>query len=311
MIKSFEKEYGIVPMNFFASLASISGSQLKVIMYIAKHTIKNGNISPVKLTIDEIQKGKYENGERIDSGTGLSTGIISKSLKNAIKDGFLVCYVDNKDKLRQKKYYTLRQNTSIEGTTYKYDETGRITEFSDWQNMTSTDFSGVENVDTDSYVNSIIENGNSNIKKDDESLNGETSPFSKSEDNMIISDMNDMIDINIKSKSINHINDMTYTKNENQPKYVDKDMLKQKYNLTDDEMNLCIARMKGKDIKYPAKFLERVIQNYLKDKSILKDAASSNTAPRNYFNSYPQRKYDVDELERKLLEVSRRRTRPF
>ncbi|WP_432422591.1 hypothetical protein [Thermoanaerobacterium thermosaccharolyticum] len=222
-----------------------------------------------------------------------------------------MCYVDNEDKLRQKKYYTLRQNTSIEGTTYKYDETGRITEFDEWQKMTSTDFSGVENVDTDSYVNSIIENGNSNIKKDDESLNGETSPFSKSEDNMIISDMNDMIDINIKSKSINHINDMTYTKNENQPKYVDKDMLKQKYNLTDDEMKICMSRMKGKDIKYPAKFLEKVIQNYLKDKSLLKDAAVSYAAPRNYFNSYPQRKYDVDQLEKKLLEVSRRRTKPF
>ncbi|MCP2238866.1 hypothetical protein [Thermoanaerobacterium thermosaccharolyticum] len=310
MINGFKEEYGIVPKNFFESLSSISGSQLKIIMYIAKHTIKNGKCIPVKLTIDEIQKGKYEKGKRIDSGTGLSTGIISKSLKNAIKDGFLVCFVDNEDKLRQKKYYTLRQNTSIEGTTYKYDETGRITEFDEWQKMTSTDFSGVENVDTDSYVNSIIENGNSNIKKDDESLNGETSPFSKSEDNMIISDMNDMIDINIKSKSINHINDMTYTKNENQPKYVDKDMLKQKYNLTDDEMKICMSRMKGKDIKYPAKFLEKVIQNYLKDKSLLKDAAVSYAAPRNYFNSYPQRKYDVDQLEKKLLEVSRRRTKP-
>ncbi|WP_223814669.1 hypothetical protein [Thermoanaerobacterium thermosaccharolyticum] len=89
MINGFEKEYGIVPMNFFESLASISGSQLKVIMYIAKHTIKNGQCKPVKLTIEEIQKGKFENGKRIDSGTGLSTGIISKSLKNAIKDGFL------------------------------------------------------------------------------------------------------------------------------------------------------------------------------------------------------------------------------
>ncbi|MBE0069763.1 hypothetical protein [Thermoanaerobacterium thermosaccharolyticum] len=310
MINGFKEEYGIVPKNFFESLSSISGSQLKIIMYIAKHTIKNGKCIPVKLTIDEIQKGKYEKGKRIDSGTGLSTGIISKSLKNAIKDGFLVCFVDNEDKLRQKKYYTLRQNTSIEGITYKYDEYGRITEFDEWQKMTSTDFSGVENVDTDSYVNSIIENGNSNIKKDDESLNGETSPFSKSEDNMIISDMNDMIDINIKSKSINHINDMTYTKNENQPKYVDKDMLKQKYNLTDDEMKICMSRMKGKDIKYPAKFLEKVIQNYLKDKSLLKDAAVSYAAPRNYFNSYPQRKYDVDQLEKKLLEVSRRRTKP-
>lgn len=299
-----------LPVSFFESLSSISGSHLKVIMYIAKHTIKNGKYIPVKLTIDEIQKGKYENGKRIDSGTGLSAGIISKSLKNAIKDGFLVCYVDNEDKLRQKKYYTLRQNTSIEGITYKYGENGRITEFCDWQNMTSTDFSGVSNVDTDSYVNSIIENGNSNIKKDDEGLNGEAGPFSKSVDNMIISDMNDMIDINSESMSINHINDMTYTKNENQPKYVDKDMLKQKYNLTDDEMKICMSRMKGKDIKYPAKFLEKVIQNYLKDKSLLKDAAVSYAAPRNYFNSYPQRKYDVDELERKLLEVSRRKTRP-
>lgn len=310
MINSFEKEYGIVPMNFFTSLASISGSQLKVIMYIAKHTIKNGNISPVKLTIDEIQKGKYENGKRVDTGTGLSSGIISKSLKNAIKDGFLVCFVDNEDKLRQKKYYTLRQNTSLEGITYKYDEYGRITEFSDWQNMTYSNFNDVSYIDKNDYANKKTESCVSDSEKGKEAKSVENIPFSKSEDNMIISDMNDMIDINIKSKSINHINDMTYTKNENQPKYVDKDMLKQKYNLTDDEMKICMSRMKGKDIKYPAKFLEKVIQNYLKDKSLLKDAAVSYAAPRNYFNSYPQRKYDIDELEKKLLEVSRRKSTP-
>lgn len=310
MINGFEKEYGIIPMNFFESLSSIPGSQLKVIMYIAKHTIKNGRIEPVKLTIDEIQKGKYENGKRIDSGTGLSSGIISKSLKNAIKDGFLVCFVDNEDKLRQKKYYMIRQNTSIDGVTYKYDEYGRITEFCDWQKMTCSDFNDVPYIDKNEYTDKKTESRISDIENVKEIQSIENIPFSKSEDNMIISDMNDMIDINIKSKSINHINDMMHLKSENTPKYIDKDMLKDKYHLTDDEMNLCIARMKGKDIKYPAKFLEKVIQNYLKDKSILKDAASSNTAPRNYFNSYPQRKYDVDELERKLLEVSRRRTKP-
>ncbi|MDI3311896.1 MAG: hypothetical protein QJR05_10790 [Thermoanaerobacterium sp.] len=299
-----------LPVSFFESLASIPGSQLKVIMYIAKHTIKNGRIEPVKLTIDEIQKGKYESGKRIDDGTGLSTGIISKSLKNAIKDGFLVCYVDNDDKLRQKKYYTLRQNTSIEGITYKYDEYGRITEFCDWQNMTYDDFNDIPYIDKNEYADKKTENRVSDSERRDEAKNIENIPFSKSEDNMIISDMNDMIDINCNSISINHINDMMHQKSENTPKYIDKNMLKDKYHLTEDEMSLCIARMKGKDIKYPAKFLERVIQNYLKDKSILKDAASSNTAPRNYFNSYPQRKYDVDELERKLLEVSRRRTRP-
>lgn len=309
MINDFKEEYGIVPKNFFESLSSISGSQLKIIMYVAKHTIKNGKCTPVKLTIDEIQKGKYENGKRIDSGTGLSTGIISKSLKNAIKDGFLVCYVDNEDKLRQKKYYTLRQNTSIEGITYKYGENGRITEFCDWQNMTIGDFTHMPYIDKSEYADKETENRISDSEKVDDVKNIESIPFSKSENNMIISDMNDMIDINSDSISINHINDMIYQKSESAPKYIDKGMLKDKYHLTDDEMNLCISRMKGKDIKYPAKFLEKVIQNYLKDKSILKDAASLNTAPRNYFNSYPQRKYDVDELEKKLLEVSRKRTR--
>ncbi|AFK85380.1 MULTISPECIES: hypothetical protein [Thermoanaerobacterium] len=309
MINGFEKEYGIVPKNFFESLSSISGSQLKIIMYIAKHTINNGKCIPVKLTIDEIQKGKYENGKRIDSGTGLSTGIISKSLKNAIKDGFLVCYVDNEDKLRQKKYYTLRQNTSIESITYKYGENGRIIEFCDWQNMTTGDFAGISYIDKNECMDKESENRISDSEKVEEVKTIENIPLSKSEDNMIISDMNDMIDINSYSISINHINDMMHQKGENAPKYIDKDLLKNRYHLTDDEMNLCISRMKGKDIKYPAKFLEKVIQNYLKDKSILKDAASSNTAPRNYFNSYPQRKYDVDELERKLLEVSRKRTR--
>lgn len=294
-------DYIKFPMEFFTKFSTMSGSQLKVIMYILKHTIGCGNNEPIKLTINEIQFGRYDGkGGRIDDGTGLSTGIISKCLKNAIEEGLLVCFVDNEDKLHIKKYYTIRQNPHIQGVTYKYDEIRGNTDFDIWQNMTSADYTSVENIDKDFAPNSnIIKEGGS---ADTEILiNGS---LSKIENNKIISDQNDMIDNKIY-KSINHINDMMYAEIEKPKKYCDKKTLQEKYNLTDDEMKICLSKMRGKDIKYPSRFLEKVIQNYIKDKDILKDAARTNAAPKNYYNSYPQRKYNIDELEKKLLEASR------
>lgn len=89
--------------------------------------------------------------------------------------------------------------------------------------------------------------------------------------------------------------------------------LKEKYMLTDEDIKVCLRKMKGRNIRSPVNFLEKTIENYIKEKSVIdavKKADRDSTTfyvPKNYFNSYSQRKYDVEELERKLLEQSMKR----
>jgi DNA-binding transcriptional regulator YhcF (GntR family) len=87
------------------------------------------------------------------------------------------------------------------------------------------------------------------------------------------------------------------------------DELSQKYNLTKDEIKMLIDRMKDKKIKNARKYLEMIIKQYIaNEKEIFTEVNKSKnnkyTVPRNYFNAYSQRTYDVDELEKKLLEAS-------
>ncbi|ADL67854.1 hypothetical protein [Thermoanaerobacterium thermosaccharolyticum] len=125
-------------------------------------------------------------------------------------------------------------------------------------------------------------------------------------------------DITHKNTSINHSEEMDGRILKNQSKSLDDDVigeLKNKYMLSDDDIKTCIERMKGRDIRSPINFLEKTIENYIKEKSIRRavdNVKSSNGAsyavPRNYFNGYSQRKYssdDIEELEKMLLEKSR------
>lgn len=125
-------------------------------------------------------------------------------------------------------------------------------------------------------------------------------------------------DITHKNTSINHSEEMDGRILKNQSKSLDDDVigeLKNKYMLSDDDIKTCIERMKGRDIRSPINFLEKTIENYIKEKSIRRavdNVKSSNGAsyavPRNYFNGYSQRKYssdDIEELEKTLLEKSR------
>lgn len=125
-------------------------------------------------------------------------------------------------------------------------------------------------------------------------------------------------DITHKNTSINQSEEMDGRILKNRSKSLDDDVineLKNKYMLSDDDIKTCIERMKGRDIKSPINFLEKTIENYIKEKSIrkavdnVKSGNGTNYAvPRNYFNGYSQRKYssdDIEELEKILLEKSR------
>jgi len=125
---------------------------------------------------------------------------------------------------------------------------------------------------------------------------------SVSQSNNMKMDSNELTDGQTLKQSVNQSDDLDSK--------VVKD-LKEKYMLTDEDIKVCLRKMKGRNIRSPVNFLEKTIKNYIKEKSVMDavkkaDANSSFPVPKNYFNSYTQRTYDVEELEKKLLEHSRK-----
>ncbi len=83
--------------------------EMKVIVYTLRHTWGYQD-DYKKITLDEFQYGrKQKNGERIDSGTGLTRPTIIDGIKRAIKHGFLFEHTDSTDPARVKKFYSLTE----------------------------------------------------------------------------------------------------------------------------------------------------------------------------------------------------------
>lgn len=118
----------------------------------------------------------------------------------------------------------------------------------------------------------------------------------------------DKIDM-IDRVSINPSNNI-YREGAKESENVDsiKERLKAKYGLDDRDMEICLSRMRDREIKNPVKFLEKVVENYAMKEKVLNEAAKKAIVkPLNYFNCYKdQRKYNIAELEKKLLERSRK-----
>ncbi|AEF17004.1 hypothetical protein Thexy_0970 [Thermoanaerobacterium xylanolyticum LX-11] len=303
----------------YENLDILSGSEIKLLLFLLKHADK----APAHITTDEFQNGKLDDTKkRLDSGTGLSAGAISETIKKLIDKKLLICFIDNTDLGRIKKYYMISKNESDKNVTYAYDkETCQYFTYEDW--LKSINVNGFSESETTSQF-SKPEGGSSfseTIKK---------SPVSKSDDIYTMSnniyksyqsdrwiDKNNMID-----RSINHEDFPTVKKFETEKQSTSKNVklksntpisnalintIKSKYGLSDDDVKICLSRMKGKEIKYPAKFLEKVAENYVKEKELFSQIESAQQpkrdyeVPRNYFNSYPQRKYNIEELERYLL----------
>src|SRR5947208_4297427 len=91
-------------------------AELKVVEYVLKHTWRYSEFDMVKkITTDEFMSGrKKKNGERIDTGTGLSKPSVIEGLNNAVKHGLLEVETDDSDKARIKKYYKLKMRTPLE-----------------------------------------------------------------------------------------------------------------------------------------------------------------------------------------------------
>lgn len=106
-----------LPNNWTDITAEITSlAELKVVEYVLKHTWGYQEYGLRKrISNDEFMNGRRrKDGTRIDNGTGLSKPSVIAGLKSAIKRGLLIEEVDDSDKARVKKYYSLRMVASTD-----------------------------------------------------------------------------------------------------------------------------------------------------------------------------------------------------
>lgn len=113
-----KENWSKLPHEFINALPIISSeSELKVILYILRHTWGYGD-GEKRITLDEFSNGrKRKNGTRIDRGTGQSINAIRDGLKRAEEHGFIKSEKDESDKARIKTCYWLAMSTSGGGVS--------------------------------------------------------------------------------------------------------------------------------------------------------------------------------------------------
>jgi len=102
-------------------------AELKIVQYILRHTWGYQEYGIKKhITIDEFIRGrKRKDGSRIDRGTGLSEMSVRNGIAKALEHGFIEAFVDDSDKARVKKYYslTMQSNEPYEKDAYEEVQT--------------------------------------------------------------------------------------------------------------------------------------------------------------------------------------------
>jgi len=114
------KGYSQLPNEWLDEIMQIDNvAEMKVVLYIYRHTWgfqekKNSPDEPAKhdeikaITTDEFMHGrKKADGTRMDRGTGLSNRSVIDGLRNAVKHGYILETVNDKDKGRVVKSYAL------------------------------------------------------------------------------------------------------------------------------------------------------------------------------------------------------------
>ncbi len=104
-----------------ADIGSIA--ELKVVEYVLKHTWGYQEYGlRKKITNDEFMHGRRrKDGTRLDKGTGLSKPSVIAGLKSAVERGLLIEEIDDSDKARVKKYYSLRMMPGHEDESTEND----------------------------------------------------------------------------------------------------------------------------------------------------------------------------------------------
>lgn len=120
--------YYRMPNNWTDITAEINNiAELKVVEYILRHTWGYQEYGIKKhITIDEFVRGRRrQDGTRMDKGTGLSERAVRYGLQNALKDQLIEEAVDDSDRARVKKYYSLRmKDTAAENPAHRQKEGG-------------------------------------------------------------------------------------------------------------------------------------------------------------------------------------------
>src|SRR6266404_2542328 len=116
-------------------------AEMKLVEYVLKHTWGYSEFDMVKkITTDEFMNGrKKKDGNRIDTGTGLSKPSVIAGLKSAVEHGLLTEEIDESDKARIKKFYKLKMKLSLDE-----DDTDSNDPHSDVKNLNI----GVKNFDS-------------------------------------------------------------------------------------------------------------------------------------------------------------------
>jgi len=105
-----EQNYSKLPHQFIDKLYLINSlAELKCVLYLLRHTWGYSEFGLLKkITTDEFMNGrKLKDRTRIDKGTGLSNKSVIAGLELAELHGFIVSEIDQTDKARIKKYYSL------------------------------------------------------------------------------------------------------------------------------------------------------------------------------------------------------------
>ena len=97
-----------LPHELINELSNIdSVSELKVILYILRHTWGYHDTEK-RITNDEFCNGrKRGDGTRIDNGCGLSPKSVRAGIANAVEHGYITVEIDSRDLARQKHYYAI------------------------------------------------------------------------------------------------------------------------------------------------------------------------------------------------------------
>lgn len=103
-----EENWSKLPNALIGELDKIDSlAELKVILYVLRHTWGYGD-KVKKITTNEFENGrKRKDSTRIDNGVGMALQSIRDGLGKAIADGYLCCLLDTSDLARQTKYYFL------------------------------------------------------------------------------------------------------------------------------------------------------------------------------------------------------------
>jgi len=95
VFQGFEKpksNYSKLPHDWFPYIAKMQLSELKVMLYILRHTWGFSEYGkPKRISLDEFANGRWKkDSTRMDCGTGMSKSSVREGLQKAVEHGFLV-----------------------------------------------------------------------------------------------------------------------------------------------------------------------------------------------------------------------------